>query len=70
MAEYSKRHGGPWDRGSADSYYHREFRPHYFKGATYSTDRVDERHMTAEELAAYKAGYYDNEESGNKKDWV
>lgn len=69
MSEHSKRHGGPWDRGSADSYYRRPYDPHYFKGATYSTDRVDEQHMTTEELAAYKAGYYDNEESGDKKDW-
>lgn len=67
--EYSQRHGGPYDRGSADSYYGRGFRPHYFKGDTYNSERVDEQHMTAEELAAYKAGFYDNEESGNFKDW-
>lgn len=67
--EYSQRHGGPYDRGSADSYYGRGFRPHYFKGDTYNSERVDEQHMTADELAAYKAGFYDNEESGNFKDW-
>lgn len=67
--DYDKRHGSPWDRGSADSYYRRDFRPHYFKGATYNSERVDEQHMTADELAAYKAGYYENEESGNFKDW-
>jgi hypothetical protein len=69
MSKYNKRHGGPYDRGSADSYYGRGFCPHYFKGATYSTARVDEQHMTTEELAEYSAGYYDNEESGDKKDW-
>lgn len=69
MDKYSQRHGGPYDRGSADSYYGRGFRPHYFKGDTYNSERVDEQHMTAEELAAYKAGFYDNEESGNFKDW-
>lgn len=69
MSKYDQRHGGPYDRGSADSYYRRSFRPHYFKGATYSTERVDEQHMTAEELAAYKAGYCDNEDAGNFKDW-
>ena len=69
MSKYDQRHGGPYDRGSADSYYRRGYNPHYFKGATYSTDRVDEQHMTVQELAAYKAGYYDNEDAGDKKDW-
>ena len=26
---YDQRHGGPFDRGTADSYYRREFDPHY-----------------------------------------
>lgn len=69
MSKYNQRHGGPYDRGSADSYYGRGFHPHYFKGDTYNSERVDEQHMTAEELAAYKAGYYDNEADGNFKDW-
>jgi len=69
MANYSKRHGGPYDRGSADSYYQRGWRPHYFKGDTYASDRVDEQHMTPEEIAAYSAGYDDNENSGDHKDW-
>ena len=33
----NKRHGGPYDRGSADSYYQRGPRPHYFKGDTYNS---------------------------------
>ena len=69
MSKYDQRHGGPWDRGSADSYYRRKFNPHYFKGATYSSDRVDEQHMTAEEIAAYKAGLDQNENEGNYKDY-
>lgn len=69
MSKYDQRHGGPYDRGSADSYYRRGFRPHYFKGATYGSERVDEQHMTAQEIAAYKAGYYDNEDAGDHKDW-
>ena len=28
------RHGGPMDRGAADSYYRRQFRPHFFSGDT------------------------------------
>jgi len=63
------RHGGPYDRGSADSYYGRGRRPHYFKGATYSTEEVTETGMTPEEIAAYNQGYDDNEADGNFKDW-
>ena len=69
MSKYNKRHGGPYDRGNADSYYGRGYNPHYFTGATYSTRRVEKHEMTEEEIAAYKAGYYDNEENGDKKDW-
>jgi hypothetical protein len=66
---YSKRHGGPFDRGSADSYYRRGFEPHYYQGATYSTPRVDVYDKNSEEYKAYKAGYEDNEKSGDFKDW-
>ncbi len=66
---YDKRHGGPYDRGSADSYYGRGRRPHYFKGATYSTEEVTEDEMTSEEIAAYHQGFDDNEADGNFKDW-
>lgn len=64
-----KRHGGPWDRGSADSYYNRQFRPHYFKGATYQSDEVKWTDMTQEEIQEYRAGYDYNEKFGDKKDW-
>jgi hypothetical protein len=67
--KYDERHGGPFDRGSADSYYGRGLNPHYYKGATYQSDRVEMADMTAEEIEAYYAGYDDNEESGNKKEW-
>jgi hypothetical protein len=66
---YDDRHGGPYDRGSADSYYGRPFNPHYFLGATYSTPEVKLEDMTAEEIVAYTAGYRDNEADGNFKDW-
>ena len=67
--QYDKRHGGPYDRGSADSYYGRGRRPHYFLGATYSTEEVTKDEMTPEEIAAYDQGYDDNEADGNFKDW-
>jgi hypothetical protein len=65
---YSKRHGGPYDRGSADSYYARGFQPHYFEGATYSSRMIICRQGTPE-YEAYKAGYEYNEKCGDRKDW-
>jgi hypothetical protein len=66
---YDARHGGPFDRGAADSYYGRAPRPHYFVGDTYSSDEVTRDQMTREEREAYHAGYDYNEEMGDKKDW-
>lgn len=65
--KYNKRHGGPYDRGSADSYYRRGREPHYFVGATYQSPRIDESNMTREEIDAYNAGFDDNESEGNFK---
>lgn len=67
--EYDTRHGGPWDRGCCDSYYGRGKTPHYYKGETAMSDRVEASDMTAEELEAYYAGYQWNELNGDKKDW-
>jgi hypothetical protein len=68
-AHYDQRHGGPFDRGSADSYYNRGFNPHYFVGDSYNSPRIDLAQMTAQEIVAYTAGYRYNEESGDHKDW-
>lgn len=66
---HDDRHGSPYDRGGADSYYGRPYNPHYYKGATYSSDRVGQDDMTEQERQAYHDGYYDNEKLGDKKDW-
>lgn len=66
---YDKRHGGPYDRGGADSYYGRNFEPHYYKKDTYSSERVGYENMTEEEIEAYRAGWDDNEKAGMFKDW-
>lgn len=66
---YDKRHGGAYDRGSADSYYRRGYTPHYYLGDTYSSDKVELADMTPEEITAYTKGYNDNEDAGNYKDW-
>lgn len=63
------RHGSAFDRGGADSYYRRPYEPHYYLGHTYQSERVPEILMTAEEIAAYKDGYEQNENDGNFKDW-
>jgi hypothetical protein len=67
--EYNARHGGPFDRGSADSWYSRGTKPHYYVGGTGMSDMVTEESMTAEEVAAYYAGYDHNERHGGKKDY-
>jgi len=67
--DYDSRHGGPFDRGSADSYYHRRRDPHYFLEGTHTSPRIDREDMTDLEIDAYYAGYEYNEESGDKKDW-
>jgi hypothetical protein len=64
---YDQRHGGPFDRGSADSYYHRPREPHFYVGGTGTSERVTE--LTSQEVQAYLAGYQYNEQFGDKKDW-
>ena len=64
--EVFTRHGGAYDRGSADAYYHRPAEPHYYTGATYQSTKIEEVDMSEEEIAAYMAGYH--EETG-RKDW-
>jgi hypothetical protein len=69
VTEYDTRHGGAWDRGSADSYYGRSFDPHYYTAGTAVSARVEMKDMTAAEITAYSAGYSWNEKHGDKKDW-
>ena len=64
---YDARHGGPFDRGSADSWYSRGVNPHYFVGGSYETERIVE--LTNEERKQYMAGYNYNEEFGGKKEY-
>lgn len=67
--QHNTRHGGAYDRGSADSYYSRGHNPHYYVAGTSTSLRVDMEQMTPAELAAYTAGFNDNEQFGDKKDW-
>lgn len=68
------RHGGPYDRGRADSYYRRPRSPHYFKNdinnyVTHNSARVSEKDMTNLEIAEYNLGFEQNEATGDFKDW-
>jgi hypothetical protein len=67
--QYDTRHGGPFDRGSADSWYHRPRNPHFYSEDTGSSERIDESQMTPTEIQAYLAGYQWNEQFGDKKSW-
>tara|TARA_E500000318_G_scaffold11055_2_gene9691 strand:+ start:1983 stop:2225 length:243 start_codon:yes stop_codon:yes gene_type:complete len=60
------RHGSPQDRGSADAYYGRPYDPHYYLGASITSDKVYMHEMTEEEIEAYKYGY---ENEDDRKDW-
>jgi hypothetical protein len=62
-----KRHGSLYDRGSADSYYHRGARPHWWPEGTGKGKEITV--LTAAEIEEYIAGYDDNEQFGEKKKW-
>jgi hypothetical protein len=66
---FDKRHGGPYDRGSADYYYRRPFSPHYYRGYTWQSEKVDYADMTEGEVMAYRAGWDDAEKHGDQKEW-
>lgn len=63
-------HGGPYDRGSADSYYGRPKNPHFYPLGTYNGKRVEESEMTVKQIEAYHRGFDQNEADQNFKDWL
>jgi hypothetical protein len=65
---YLQKHGNPFDRGSADSYYGRPRDPHKYPFGTYNGDPVMLREGSAD-YESYMAGYDFNEECGDKKEW-
>jgi hypothetical protein len=62
-----ERHGGLFDRGSADSYYSRPRDPHWYPEGSYHGTKVSE--LNDIEIQAYNAGYDYNERYGDKKSW-
>jgi hypothetical protein len=67
--EYTTWHGSPFDRGSADSYYHRGAKPHWWPEGTGRGECITEERMSLAEIEAYFAGYDHNERYGGKKEW-
>lgn len=63
---YDQRHGGAFDRGSADAYYGRPYDPHFYTGDTYGSLKVELADMTALDIVAYTAGYTN---TTDRKDW-
>ena len=62
-----ERHGSLFDRGSADSYYGRIPKPHWYPKGTYKGAEVTD--LTQAETEEYLAGYEWNELHGDKKSW-
>tara|TARA_R110002073_G_scaffold336077_2_gene530145 strand:+ start:5831 stop:6121 length:291 start_codon:yes stop_codon:yes gene_type:complete len=69
LQEGKTRHGGPYDRGTADSYYGRGHNPHYYEGGTGTSAKIEQKDMTVEEIKLYDDGYEDNDKMGHFKDW-
>lgn len=71
--KYDELYSSPYDRGGADSYYRRPFRPHYYGsktvGDSFKVVKVEAENMTEEEIAAYRAGYNENTLAGDFKDY-
>lgn len=67
--EYDTAHGSPYDRGSADSYYRRIPDPHWYPTGSYNGARIEKDQMSPAEIEAYWAGYDDNEEAGDFKEY-
>jgi hypothetical protein len=63
------KHGSPFDRGSADSWYSRSRDPHKGGVGGDSGPRVPTFELTAQEIWEYQAGYDWNEQFGDKKNW-
>jgi|DEB0MinimDraft_6_1074348.scaffolds.fasta_scaffold78368_3 hypothetical protein len=65
--QFDKRHGGAWDRGGADSYYRRPYKPHKYASDTGISERIED--LSTGDVEAYEAGYEHNEALGYYKEW-
>lgn len=65
--KFDQRHGGAFDRGMMDSYYGRRFEPHYYVGATLSSEKVTT--LDEKQYSDYSSGFEWNEKFGDRKEW-
>ena len=56
-------YGSPYDRGSADAYYGRDYNPHFYIDGK---DFVSSSNMTLAQIEDYRLGYT---EETDQKDW-
>mgnify|MGYP003644983302 FL=1 len=63
---YDRGHGSPYDRGSADRYYRRSFKPHFYTGGTRMSTQICLEDMTNIQIQEYRQGY---EDQTDEKDW-
>ena len=62
--EFNKTYGSPYDRGSADAFYRRGCKPHFYNYDAGISKRIEKDNMSPDELEAYYAGF--EEETGSK----
>lgn len=65
----NKNHGSPFDRGGADSYYGRQYDPHWWPEGTLKGEKVHMKDMTKKQILEYSKGWDANETAGIFKDW-
>ena len=63
-----ERHGGPFDRGGAESYYGRPINPHWWPNGTGHGFYIPLKEGD-EGYDEYMAGYRENSDAKNFKDW-
>ena len=64
----NKEHGSPYDRGSADAFYKRPMKPHYYPDTKVGISEPIYT-LTKEQEMEYLHGYWDQESSGDFKDY-
>ena len=62
----NKGHGSPYDRGSADRYYGREYQPHMIDFLKGHNMRIKADELSQEQLNEYKLG---RNQTDSRKDW-
>ena len=68
MMTMNKLHGSPYDRGSADAYYRRPINPHYYPGSDVGFSEPTQG-LSKEQEMEYLKGYWDQQKSGDFKDY-